>query len=123
MVAPAIFVFEKRPIWEAELKRRFAGTGTTVRPARSVPDLLGLCRSASRSVAVLSLSPDPRSVLTFLEKSLIERLSVCSIVLGSPVDSQLEWSLRELGALTFLLDTTSPDDLARHCARAVGNHR
>lgn len=112
-----IFVYERRPRWESELKRRFAGETITVRPCRSADDLLTLCRPAPGSVAVIDLSAGPKGVLHCLEQLLRERLNVFPLVIAAADPEDLEWPLRELGAQAVYPASVSGDELANMCRR------
>jgi DNA-binding NarL/FixJ family response regulator len=115
-----IFVYERRPRREAELKRRFAGETISVRPCRSAGDLLALCRSAPGSVAVIDLSVGAATVLHCLEQVLRERLNVFPLVVAAADPGDLEWPLRELGAHAVYPESVSGDELARMCRRFRG---
>jgi hypothetical protein len=115
-----IFVFERRPRWESELKRTFAGEGIFVRPCRSAGDLLTLCRSAPGSVAVIDLSAGPPAVLDCLAQIGRERLEVFPLVIAEGDPNDLEWPLRELGARLVCPASVSSDELAGMCRRFRG---
>lgn len=118
-LAPAILVFEKRPRWEAELKRSLAPEATLVRPCRSAADLINLGRSMPGSVAVIDLDVGIRPALHCLEQALLSRLGVLPLVVSTPDARQFEWTFRELGALTVLPDTIRGDELAAMCRRML----
>jgi hypothetical protein len=118
-LAPAILVFEKRPRWEAELKRGMTSEMTLVRPCRSAADLITLCRSMPGSVVVIDIEAGIEAVLKCLERTLLSRLGVLPLVVATSDARELEWTFRELGALAVVPDTTSGDDLAAMCRRML----
>ena len=118
-VAPAVFVFEKSPRWEAELKRRLGERSVRVRPCRSAADLLTFCRDAPGSVAVLDLEAGPAEVLQLLAALLALRSSVRPVVIGSAETAELEWPARELGAIDYVTDRIGGAALAQICRKAL----
>jgi DNA-binding NtrC family response regulator len=119
-LAPAIFVFEKFPRWDAELKRRLANHQVLVRPCRSAQDLIALCRQAPGSVAVIDLATGIVDGLQLIEALAGLRLGICPVVIGSHETEELEWPARELGAAGFVTDRIGGDALADICRRMVG---
>lgn len=114
-LAPGVIVYEKRPRWEADLKRHLAANRLVVRPCRSGADLLELCRAMSGSVAVIELAVGAESVLHCLEQVLLRRLGALPLVIAPSSAHDLEWPLRELGALAVLPDTSRGESVARVC--------
>lgn len=114
---PAILVYEKKPRWEAELKRRFSGSRGLVRPCRSVSDVLTLAAAMPGSILVLDFDSGIVDCLRILEQALVRRLTTWAIVLADRPTADLEWPARELGARGFLKSPISGDDLAQHCRR------
>ena len=118
-LAPAIIVFEKAPRWESELKRRFNAQQVLVRPCRSVPDVLALCRQAPGSVVVVELAAAAAEVLRLLESLSRLRLTAFPVVIGSVEMASLEWPARDLGAVDFVTDRIGGDALADTCRRIM----
>ena len=116
-LAPAILVYEKRPRWEAELKRSLVGKRTLVRPCRSVADLLALCRAMPGSVAVIDIEVGGGTVLHALDQAQRERLALFPIVIAPDYADDLEWPLRELGIVALLPDRAPCGELSRACRR------
>ncbi|MSR59822.1 MAG: hypothetical protein EXS05_19660 [Planctomycetaceae bacterium] len=114
-LAPAVIVYEKRPRWEAELKRHLAADRLVVRPCRSGADLLELCRAMPGSVAVIDLAVGAEAALHCLEQALLRRLGSLPLVISPSSARDLEWPLRELGALAVLPDTARGESVARLC--------
>lgn len=117
--ATAIFVFEKSPRWDAELKRRLANHQVLVRPCRSAQDLIVLCRQAPGSVAVVDLAAGIIEGLRLVEALAGLRLGISPVVIGSRETEELEWPARELGAAGFVTDRISGDALADICRRML----
>jgi DNA-binding NtrC family response regulator len=120
-LAPAIFVFEKAPRWEAELKRRLADRQVLVRPCRSPQDVLALCRQAPGSVAVVDFAAGIADGLRLVEALAGLRLGISPVVIGSRETEDLEWPTRELGASGFVTDRISGEGLADLCRRMLGH--
>jgi DNA-binding NtrC family response regulator len=118
-LAPAIFVFEKSPRWEAELKRRLANRNVLVRPCRSAKDLVSLCRQAPGSVAVVDFAAGTADGLRLVEALFGLRLGISPVVIGSRETEDLEWPTRDLGAAAFVTDRLGGDALADICRRML----
>jgi DNA-binding NarL/FixJ family response regulator len=118
-LAPAIFVFEKSPRWDAELKRRLANHQVLVRPCRSAQDLLALCRQAPGSVAVIDFAAGIAEGLRLVESLAGLALAIAPVVIGSRETEDLEWPARELGAAGFVTDRIGGDALADICRRLL----
>lgn len=114
-LAPSVIVFEKRPRREAGLKRHLATDRVVVRPCRSRADLVELCTAMPGSVAVFDLEADAATLLLCLEQALARRLDVAPVIVAPPSIGELEWPLRELGALAVVPDTTRDEELAQLC--------
>ena len=114
---PYIVVFEKEPRWAPELKRQFLGDDVTVRACRSVSDIESKWESAEETVIVLDLEAEPANCLQFLGQSMGDSAHPPVIVIGSSRVLELEWSVRELGAVEFLPDSVLGEDLATLCRR------
>jgi len=118
-MAPAIFVFEKAPRWEAELKRRLADRLVLVRPCRSPHDVRELCRQAPGSVAVVDFAAGIADGLRLVEALTGLRLRIWPVVIGSRETEDLEWPTRDLGAAAFVTDRIGGDSLADVCRRLL----
>lgn len=118
-LAPAIFIFEKSPRWEAEVKRRLADCQVLVRPCRSAADVLALCRQAPGSVAVVDLAAGVAEGLRLVEALAGLRLGISPVVIGSRATDELEWPARDLGATDYVTDCIGGDSLAEICRRKL----
>lgn len=117
--AGSVFVFEKRPRWEPELKRQLPEYRLQVRPCRTGAQLLSLVREQPRSLLVLNLEKSPAECLRLLATLLEWRLPSRAIAIAGPDMDELEWPARELGALDFLPSTVTGSALARLCRRQL----
>ena len=116
-LAPAIFVFEKSPRWESELKRRSRNGRVLVRPCRTAADVIALARQVPGSVVVLDLAAGAAEGLQLLEALFRLRAGIFPVVIASRVTQDLEWPARELGAAHFTTDSISGEVLADICRR------
>jgi len=112
---PSVIVVEPRPRWTPELQRQFLGESVRVRQCVTFADLRQL--ADGRSVVVLDLDAAPADVLQFLGRCLRRRRTICTIALGSPQTAELEWMLRDLGTLEFVVDIPTGKRLAHLCRR------
>jgi DNA-binding NtrC family response regulator len=119
MLAPGILVYEKRPRWEAELKRSLAGEGWQIRGCRTTGSVLSLLTTMPHGVLVADFAAGPAECLHLLEQVLQRRLPATAIVISPAIDADLEWPARELGALDVLRETEASRTLARLCRRQL----
>jgi DNA-binding NtrC family response regulator len=119
MLAPGIVLFEKRPRWEAVLKRAFAADGVEVRVCRLPAQVPPLLSAMPGSVLVLDLESRPDECLRLIERAAEWVPRVPVVVVGLPALAELEWPARELGALEFLADVPSGEELERLCRRQL----
>ena len=114
-----VLVFEKLPFWGPELKRQFTGQSVMVRECRSVHDLLPAAAEFAESVAVVSLDAAPTDCLAWLGRQF-QTASRCRIVVIASAElADLEWPVREAGAVGFVHDEIPGDRLARLCRRLL----
>lgn len=119
LLAPGILVYEKRPRWEAELKRSLVGRGWQIRGCRTTGSALSLLTTMPHGVLVTDLAAGPAECLHLLEQVLRRRLPAAAIVISPAIDADLEWPARELGALDFLRETEASRALAPLCQRQL----
>ena len=126
-----VIVFEKRPRWAPELQRQFDDDeDVRVRACNSTADLERMQAETEDDragdwagepsgvrVAVLDFDAAPAECLQYLGRRIGRRLDCPSIVIGSPRTAALEWSVRELGAVEFVVDFISGERLASLCRR------
>ena len=114
-----VLVFEKQPFWGPELKRQFTDQSVLVRECRSVQDLLPAAAEFSGAVVVLSLDAAPIDCLAWIGMRFQNEAHYPLIVLASTELSDLEWPIREAGAVGFVGDEIPGDQLARLCLRLL----
>lgn len=114
---PTVLVFETRPRWAPELKRQFVSEPVRVRGCGSWNDVRDRLTESDNSLLVLDLTVGAAETLRFLEHQVGNRPVRPVIVIGEKRSAELEWSLRELGALQFFTDDLSGEELADFCRR------
>ncbi len=117
MLTPTLLVFERRPRWVPELQRQFLGQEVRVRGCRSLKDVEELLADSPRSAAILELDADPGPALRTLARLMARSPSPTILVVASPEYRELEWSVRELGAVAFLVEPIPGDEMAEYCRR------
>lgn len=118
-LAPAVIVFERRPCWESELKRRLPAREILVRPSRAAGDALTLAQAMRGSVLVVDLAVGLQPALQLLERLMTLRVLVSPIVVSPDSAAELEWPLRELGAVAFVNEAASGQEVADLCRRLL----
>ncbi len=146
MTSATVIVFEKQPRWTPELQRQFDDDDIRVRGCTSTADVTRAIASHTsplvigdigHSIASSANAAAPRRdrlvgtlVLLDLTSGLAEclqllgrSLKVCdfppTVVIGNQELADLEWPVRELGAIDFLLGHLSGDELATICRRQL----
>ena len=120
-----VIVFEKSPRWAPELERQFEGEETRVRACRSTADLRALRTKAEGELpsgptaVVLDLDSDPAACLQYLGFRMEHDDDNPVLVMASESVADLEWPLRELGAVDVIVGHVSGDRLARSCRHAL----
>lgn len=114
-------IFETRPRLIPELQRQFqTDPDVKIREFRSIGELNSAIVTpqplkAERTVVLLDLEADPAGCLRFLEQQLENRPQIATVVVGSEETSELEWPIRELGAVTFINEYHAGLNLAQLC--------
>jgi hypothetical protein len=119
LFAPSLIIYEKKPCWESELKRRLPEQKLLIRPYRSAPDVLSLGRRAPGSVVVADLAVGAAEVLRLLRGLSMMPAALFPVVIGSVEMADLEWPVRDLGAVAFLTDRMHGNVLADVCRRIL----
>ena len=120
----AILVVEKSPRWESELKRQFLGDPVEVRACRSTRDVdRQIDRQPGGGVIVLDLGSGEAEMLQFLRRRSQQWPGWPALVVADREATELEWAVRELGALDFLVDPVPAERLAEACRRGLPNER
>lgn len=116
MAQQTIFVLESRHRWTPELQRQFSDEGHVhvrgIRTAASVGD-----HPPAGSVIVADLESAATESLALLETARLPVLVVSAIAQAS-----LEWPVRELGAVAYLTEPVSGEDLAAMCRKVLKSH-
>jgi hypothetical protein len=115
-----VVVFEKRPRWTPELQRQFAGKNVGVRTCHAIADVEVAPRESQRAAVILDLEAAPADVLRYLGNRSGRGFSPPAIVVATARWSELEWRVRELGAIEFLFGTVTGVEMAELCRRQWG---
>jgi DNA-binding NtrC family response regulator len=121
MANATVLVFEKRPRWTPELQRQFAGHNVSVRNCHSLADVNARLQEARQPVAILDFDAAPADVLQFLGKQAGFGSAPPTIVLASAHWAELEWRIRELGAVDFIVGPLPGQHMADLCRRQLKN--
>jgi len=116
--APAIAVFEQTPYWVPELKRRFEQTRVHVQGCRSPRDVRDAV-SAGADVVVLVFHQREAACLELLGSLATGPAAPHVIAVASQDNADLEWPARELGAVVFLREHISGEEMARLCTAGI----
>ena len=97
-----LVVLEERPFWFAELQRRLGPEAISVRLRCRAEDVWESLKTGHVRMLVIGADVDLPAVLRLLIRLADHPFSVRSAVLVAPETRELEWSLRELGAVDIL---------------------
>lgn len=122
MFAPGVIILEKQPLWEAELKRAFAGDLVQVRACRLPGQVPGVLSNMPGSVLVLDLESGPAECLRLIAKGMEVTPPIQIVVLATTELADLELPARELGAVEFLHAPLGGIRLAELCRRLLRGH-
>lgn len=117
--AACVAVFEKRPYWGPELQRQFVARNVLVRECRTLNDLVPAANDFAAAVILLDMDSAPVECLSWLGLQLRESLRRPVIACASTDLADLEWTVRETGAIAFVGDEASGGELARLCLRQL----
>lgn len=114
-----IAVFEKRPFWGPELQRQLVARNVLVRECRSLSDLIPATNDFASALILLDIGSAPVDCLAWLSLQFREPLRRPVIACASTDLADLEWTLREAGAIGFVSDDASGGELSRLCLRQL----
>ncbi len=117
--AACVAVFEKRPYWGPELQRQFVARNILVRECRTLRDLIPATHEFAAALVVLDLDSAPVDCLAWLNLQFREPLRRPVIACASTDLADLEWTVREAGAIGFVGADISGGELARCCLRQL----
>ena len=117
--ARCVAVFERRPFLGPELQRQLADRPVEVRECRSVHDLDSATDDVARAVVLLDLDSAPAECLGWLGRQIREPSARPVIACASADLADLEWTVREAGAIAFVNDEITGAELARLCLRQL----
>jgi ActR/RegA family two-component response regulator len=100
--AAGILVFEAEPRWAPLLKRQLAQAGLLVRPCRAADDVLSIARRMPGATVVVDLAAGPARALHLLAQLLLWHPGAHAVAVVSHETRGLEWTLRELGAISVI---------------------
>lgn len=115
--ADGVVVFERDPYWGPELKRQFAGDWVVVRECRSLNEIHAVAADLEHVVILAVIDAAPAEILNWLERPAITMSRAGLIVISSPDWAELEWPIREAGAMAFMSDETPGVRVAHWCRR------
>lgn len=114
-----VAVFERRPHWGPELQRQLATQNILVQECRSLSDVESTLASFSSRTVLLDLDAAPADCLMWLRERPRSLFTAPVVVCASRDLSDLEWLMRDAGAIAFVNDEVSGRDLARLCLRQL----
>jgi hypothetical protein len=115
MTQHTVFVLESRHRWAPELERQFSGENVRVRGIRKVTSAGD--RPSGGCVIVADLESAATESLALLAGTTDPTAGVSLLVIGATAQASLEWPVRELGAVGYLTEPVSGEDLAALCRK------
>lgn len=115
---PTLLVLEESPFWSAELQRQFCSEPISIRLRCRVDDAWELLRTGQVKLLVVGSDIDLPSVLRLLARLTETGHTPRITILLTPQKRDLEWSLRELGAVDVLTTPIASRDLVCVVCRA-----
>jgi DNA-binding NtrC family response regulator len=106
-----LLVLEETPFWSAELQRQLGSEAISIRLRCRVEDAWGLLTTGHVKMLVVGPDIGLPAVLQLLTRMADLAPAVRVTVLVTPQTRDLEWSLRELGAVDILTTPFESRDL------------
>ena len=120
---PGIVIWERRPRWEAEFKRRLSHEDILIRVCRVAGDVERACAMLPGSVLLIDLAVGELDCLRLLAASASWVPAPLPVVVSPPELAELEWAARELGALEFQAEPVNASRLVALCAAQLSPRR
>ena len=120
---PGIVIWERRPRWEAEFKRRLAHEDVLIRVCRVAADVERTCAALPGSVLLIDLVVGELDSLRLLAASSLWLPAPLPVIVSPPDLAELEWAARELGALEFQVEPVNASRLVALCAAQLSPRR
>lgn len=120
---PGIVIWERRPRWEAEFKRRLSHEDVLIRVCRVAADVERACATLPGSVLLIDLAVGELDCLRLLAASSLWVPAPLPVVVSPPELAELEWAARELGAFDFQAEPVSASRLVALCAAQLSPRR
>jgi hypothetical protein len=120
---PGIVIWERRPRWEAEFKRRLGHEDIVIRVCRVAGDVERACAMLPGSVLLVDLAVGELDCLRLLAASSLWVPAPLPVVVSPRELAELEWAARELGALEFQIEPVSASRLVALCAAQFSSRR
>ncbi len=117
MLTPTLLIFESRPRWVPELERQFIGQNVRVRGCGSLSILEERLMQTANNVVILEWEAAPANGLETLAGLMTRIPSPTILVTATAAYRELEWPVRELGAVAFLEEPISGEEMAAYCRR------
>jgi len=115
MFVPGIVIFERTSRWEAGIKRHFHSRDVWIRPCRKTADVTTAWQQAPGSLTVIDLSADPETGLRLTRAAATQTPPAPVLALITTQQADLEWPLRELGAISVVQSNITARRLAALC--------
>ena len=111
-----VFIYEGSPKWVPELQRQFRSeSGVQVRTLTRLANSVASVLSAKNPVVLLQLDASPADCLRLLTNLSNRARLAPVIVVGSDRMADLEWPVRELGAVDFRAGFVPGSEIAAFC--------
>lgn len=101
------------------MQRQLVARNVLVRECRSLSDLIPATNDFASALILLDIGSAPVDCLAWLSLQFREPLRRPVIACASTDLADLEWTLREAGAIGFVSDDASGGELSRLCLRQL----
>ena len=101
------------------MQRQFVARNVLVRECRALCDLIPATNDFAAATILIDIDSSPVDCLAWLSVQLREPLRRPVIACASSDLADLEWTVREAGAIAFVGDEVSGGELARLCLRQL----